>query len=72
MVIKDGRSRRRSDRIIVTAAAPDVPSALVDQLKEGGIMVLPVDVQTEALEQPYQQIVRITKTEYGLEEETLH
>lgn len=59
------------DRIIVTAAAPDIPEALVDQLKEGGIMVLPLDVQTGELEKPYQQIVRVTKTEYGLEEETL-
>ena len=30
------------DRILVTAGAPDVPSALVDQLTEGGVMVLPV------------------------------
>lgn len=30
------------DRIIVTAAADDVPEALVDQLADGGIMVIPV------------------------------
>ena len=30
------------DRIIVTAAAETVPQALVDQLAEGGIMVLPL------------------------------
>lgn len=30
------------DRIMVTAAATDVPSVLVDQLAEGGQMVLPV------------------------------
>ena len=30
------------DRIIVTAAAPDVPQTLLDQLKEGGIMVVPI------------------------------
>lgn len=30
------------DRIIVTAAAEEVPEALVDQLAEGGIMVLPL------------------------------
>lgn len=30
------------DRIIVTAAAPDLPQPLIDQLAEGGIMVIPV------------------------------
>src|SRR5262249_31368301 len=30
------------DRILVTAAAEQVPQALVDQLAEGGIMVLPL------------------------------
>lgn len=31
------------DRIIITAGAPDVPKALVEQLKTGGIMVIPMD-----------------------------
>lgn len=30
------------DRIIVTAAAPDVPKPLIDQLAEGGRLVIPV------------------------------
>jgi protein-L-isoaspartate(D-aspartate) O-methyltransferase len=30
------------DRILVTAAAPNVPSPLVDQLKPNGIMLIPV------------------------------
>ncbi len=30
------------DKIIITAAAPDVPQALIDQLKTGGILVVPV------------------------------
>lgn len=30
------------ERIMVTAAAPSVPQALLDQLAEGGVMVLPV------------------------------
>lgn len=31
------------DRIIVTAAAPEIPEALLQQLKTGGILVIPVD-----------------------------
>ena len=30
------------DRILVTAAAPDIPKPLVDQLADGGIMLIPV------------------------------
>ncbi len=50
------------DRIIVTAAAEDVPSILLDQLKEGGIMVLPVG-QTDEI----QQLIKIVKTPDGVE-----
>lgn len=31
------------DRILVSAAAIDIPAALIQQLDEGGIMILPVD-----------------------------
>lgn len=51
------------DKILITAAAPFVPPKLVEQLKEGGIMVLPKD------EGSLQRMVRITKTAEGLEEE---
>lgn len=30
------------DRILVTAAAPDIPKPLIEQLKLGGIMVIPI------------------------------
>jgi len=30
------------DRVLVTAAAPDVPGPLVEQLKAGGVLVIPV------------------------------
>lgn len=36
------------DKVIITAAAPDIPPKLIDQLKVGGMMVIPVgagDVQ---------------------------
>jgi protein-L-isoaspartate(D-aspartate) O-methyltransferase len=46
------------DKIIVTAAAPFVPEALLQQLKIGGILVIPVDVNDGA----EQQMKRITKT----------
>ncbi|CAA7623525.1 L-isoaspartate protein carboxylmethyltransferase type II [Candidatus Terasakiella magnetica] len=51
------------DRIMVTAAAPDIPPALVEQLKPDGIMVLPLgDVGGQD-----QELVRITKTDRGID-----
>jgi len=37
------------DRIIVTAAPEDVPPALVEQLKIGGLMAIPVGVGDQEL-----------------------
>ncbi len=54
------------DRIILTAAAEDTPSNLLAQLKEGGIMVLPVG-QSDAV----QTLIKVTKTEKGLDYEEL-
>ena len=50
------------DRILVTAAAEDAPQVLIDQLRKGGIMVLPVG-ESHAV----QTLLRIAKTEDGLE-----
>ena len=50
------------DRIIVTAAAEDTPKVLVGQLREGGIMVLPVG-QSNAV----QTLIKVVKTAAGLE-----
>ena len=54
------------DRIIVTAAAEDPPGPLLAQLKEGGIMVLPVG-QSDAV----QHLIRVRKTPDGLEYDEL-
>lgn len=48
------------DRIFVTAAAPQVPKPLTDQLKANGIMVIPVG--DAAL---FQTLLRLTKGENG-------
>ncbi len=49
------------DRIMVTAAAVDVPTILVEQLKEDGIMVVPVGFDKD------QRLVRVTRTPGGIE-----
>ncbi len=54
------------DRIVVTAAAEDPPGPLLAQLRVGGIMVLPVG-QSDAV----QSLIKVTKTESGLEYEEL-
>jgi protein-L-isoaspartate(D-aspartate) O-methyltransferase len=43
------------DKVIITAAAPFIPPKLIDQLKPGGKMVIPVD------EGVHQRMLRITK-----------
>ncbi|MDA1076213.1 MAG: protein-L-isoaspartate(D-aspartate) O-methyltransferase [Proteobacteria bacterium] len=48
------------DGIIVTAVGPDIPSALLDQLKVGGRMVLPVGTQVSA-----QNLTVVTKLADG-------
>ena len=54
------------DRIVVTAAAEQIPQALVDQLGEGGVMVLPLGPHDGT-----QMIVTLTKTKQGLAREDL-
>ncbi len=54
------------DRIIVTAAAEDPPGPLLAQLREGGIMVLPVG-QSDAV----QHLIKVTRLPQGYEYEEL-
>jgi protein-L-isoaspartate(D-aspartate) O-methyltransferase len=54
------------DRIIVTAAAERIPQTLVDQLEEGGVMLLPLGPHEGT-----QHIVKLTKTSTGIAREDL-
>jgi protein-L-isoaspartate(D-aspartate) O-methyltransferase len=70
VVVGDGfegvPDRSPYDRIIVTAAAEQVPDALVAQLADGGVMVLPLGPHSGA-----QRIVKLTKTNDDLRHEDL-
>ncbi|HZP75208.1 MAG TPA: protein-L-isoaspartate(D-aspartate) O-methyltransferase [Pseudolabrys sp.] len=55
------------DRIIVTAAAAEIPQELVDQLAgEGGVMILPLGAHNGP-----QELIKLTKSETGLAREEL-
>jgi protein-L-isoaspartate(D-aspartate) O-methyltransferase len=47
------------DKIIITAAAPEIPPRLIEQLKIGGMMVIPVGTGE------VQRMMRITKIQKG-------
>lgn len=47
------------DKVIITAAAPEIPKKLIQQLKIGGVMVIPYG------EGELQQMLRLTKLEDG-------
>ena len=71
MVRPDEEERRAPaqapfDRIIVTAAAEEVPDTLVGQLAEGGKMILPLGPRDGT-----QHIVKLTKTAGGLARQNL-
>ena len=52
------------DKIIVTCGAPDVPEALLQQLKVGGVMVIPVG---EGAEQIMKRITKVSENEITME-----
>lgn len=52
------------DAIIVTAAPHSLPQPLVDQLKEGGRMVIPI-------EEDHQELCLVTKKKHGIEQKRI-
>jgi protein-L-isoaspartate(D-aspartate) O-methyltransferase len=54
------------DRILVAAAGPTVPKPLIDQLKDGGVLLVPVGGV-----QYYQTLVRVRKKGEAIVEENL-
>jgi protein-L-isoaspartate(D-aspartate) O-methyltransferase len=52
------------DRIIITAAPPQIPEKLVEQLAVGGRMVLPVGSH-------FQELILITKTKKGIHRKSI-
>jgi protein-L-isoaspartate(D-aspartate) O-methyltransferase len=54
------------DRVVVTAAAPRVPQPLVDQLKPGGVMLIPVGSVSL-----FQNLLKITKEDGQIKQKNL-
>ena len=53
------------DKIIITCGAPDIPEELVNQMKVGGIMIIPIG---EGVEQQMKKIVKISDGEITIED----
>ena len=55
--------------IVVTAAAPEVPAPLLEQLEEGGRLVLPIATSPEEADLEDQKLVRVVKSTSGVRRE---
>jgi len=55
--------------VVVTAAAIEVPAPLVEQLEEGGRLVLPIATSPEQADLEDQKLVRVVKTATGVRRE---
>jgi protein-L-isoaspartate(D-aspartate) O-methyltransferase len=70
IVVGDGFAgvpgRAPYDRIVVTAATETLPQALLDQLVDGGVMILPFGSHEGS-----QHIIKLTKSQTGTRRETL-
>lgn len=58
-----GWGKEKYDRIIVTAGAPEIPQRLVEQLKTGGRLVIPIGSRH------YQELTVVEKTKEGIKVE---
>jgi len=56
------------DAIILTAAAPRIPEALIEQLAEGGVMVMPLKGPIPDT----QELIKVRKTRQGLKKISLY
>jgi len=69
VIVADGSTgapvRSAFDRILVTAAAPKVPPPLLEQLKEGGILVIPVGPRWQQL------LVKLKREKEGVAREPI-
>ncbi len=52
------------DKVIVTAAAPELPEKLIEQMRIGGVMVIPVGEPVQTM----LKIVKVSETEYTVKE----
>jgi protein-L-isoaspartate(D-aspartate) O-methyltransferase len=70
VIVGDGLAgapdRAPFDRIMVTAAAEEIPEALLAELAVGGMMILPLGPHGG-----HQSLVRLTRTESGIERDDL-
>jgi protein-L-isoaspartate(D-aspartate) O-methyltransferase len=52
--------------IVVTSAAPDVPKPMIEQLASNGVLLIPIGGP-----HLYQELLRIGKSDGGIEEESI-
>jgi protein-L-isoaspartate(D-aspartate) O-methyltransferase len=53
------------DKIIITCGAPDIPEELINQMKIGGVMIIPIG---EGVEQQMKKIVKVSDSEITVED----
>jgi protein-L-isoaspartate(D-aspartate) O-methyltransferase len=55
------------DKVIVTAAAPHIPDALLGQMKVGGILVIPLGIEVQTMT----SVIKVSETSYEQKEHGL-